>query len=274
MRFNSNNIYSLLTVCLLSLSALAASAASGNSNDVMRTTKQERNYINEGNKLYHQQRFAEAEVLYRKALSAQPLSEAAAYNLATTLIRQSGSADPNKGNNPLQEAEGLLRQIAESGKNASLIERACYNLGNLAFNAQQYQASIDMYKGALRKNPDNDKARENLRLAQKKLQEQQNNQNQQNQNQQQNQDQDKKDQNKDQDKKNQDQKDQNQDKQPQQQDQKKDQQQPPQQSGISDANAEKILKAMENEEAATRKRIEAQRKKGAQPNRKQPIKPW
>ena len=131
-----------------------------------------------------------------------------------------------------------------------------------------------MYKGALRKNPDNDKARENLRLAQKKLQEQQNNQNQQNQNQQQNQDQDKKDQNKDQDKKNQDQKDQNQDKQPQQQDQKKNQQQPPQQSGISDANAEKILKAMENEEAATRKRIEAQRKKGAQPNRKQPIKPW
>lgn len=192
MRFNSNNIYSLLTVCLLSLSALAASAASGNSNDVMRTTKQERNYINEGNKRYHQQRFAEAEVLYRKALSAQPLSEAAAYNLATTLIRQSGSADPNKGNNPLQEAESLLRQIAESGKNASLIERACYNLGNLAFNAQQYQASIDMYKGALRKNPDNDKARENLCLAQKKLQEQQNNQNQQNQNQQQNQDQDKK----------------------------------------------------------------------------------
>ncbi|MCM1483382.1 MAG: tetratricopeptide repeat protein [Muribaculaceae bacterium] len=250
----------------------AASAADGN-NEV-RTTKQERNLINEGNKLYGQKRFSEAEVLYRKALAASPLSETAAYNLATTLIRQSGSADPNNGNNPVQEAMTLLQQIAENGKDASLAERSFYNLGNLAFNANQYEQSIEMYKGALRKNPDNDKARENLRLAQKKLQEQKNNQNQQNQNQQQNQDQDKQDQNKNQDKQDQN-KDQNQDKQQQKQDEKKQDQQPPQQqSGISDANAEKILKAMENEEAATRKRVEAQRKKGANPSRRQPIKPW
>lgn len=257
----------IAVACGVSVSAYGADTKE------IRTTKQERNLINEGNKLYGQKRFSEAEVLYRKALAAQPLSEAAAYNLATTLIRQSGSADPNKGNNPMAEAQSLLQDLAQNAKDASIMERAFYNLGNLAFNAGQYAQSIDMYKGALRKNPDNDNARDNLRLAQKKLQQQQNQQNQQNQNQQDQQDQQKQDQNKDQQKQD-EKKDQQQDQQQQKQDQKKDQQPPQQQSGISDANAEKILKAMENEEAATRRRVEAQRKKGANPSRKQPLKPW
>lgn len=257
--------YFIISALFLSGGYASATANVDKKEQTAHSTKQERNYVKEGNVLYHKQRFAEAEVMYRKALAARPASETAAYNLATSLIRQSGSADPNKGNNSHDEAKQLLAQVAENGQNADLSERAFYNLGCLAYNAQDYKQSIEMFKDALRRNPDNDSARDNLRLAQKKQQEQNQNQNQDKYNDN-NQD---KEQNKDQNK------DQNQE-QNQNPDQKKDQnkQQPPQQSGISDANAEKILKAMENEEAATRRRVEAQRKKGGQSNRRQPIKPW
>ncbi len=43
---------------------------------------------------------------------------------------------------------------------------------------------------------------------------------------------------------------------------------------MSDANAEKILKAMENEEAATRRRVEAQKAKEQNSHRRTTDKPW
>lgn len=225
------------------------------------STRKERNYIREGNKLYEDKRYADAEVSYRKALEENAASQTAMYDLALSLIRQSGSADPNNGNNPLAEAQSLLQNVAQAAQDASLAEKAFYNLGNIAFNSQQYDQAINMYKGALRKNPDNDEARENLRLAQLKRQQQQDQQNQ-------NQDQDKQDQQDQQQQQQQDQnkdenKDQNQDQQNQNQQQNKDQQQPPQEQrgSISDANAAKILKAMENEENATRKKVQEMKEK-------------
>lgn len=240
--------------------------------------KQERNFVSQGNALYRQKRYAEAETMYKKALSFSPNSEVARFNLASALIRQAGSTDANNGNTPLSDAMQLLTDLEANAQNMQIVEKAAYDLGNLAFNQQNYQGAIDHYKNALRKNPDNDKARENLRLAQKKLEEQ-------NKNQDKNKDQQNKDQNKDQDQqnKNQDQnkdkKDDNKDKQQpdQPKDQKKDQknQQPkPQNGGISDENAKKILKAMENEEAATRKKVEARKQKADNARRRQVTHPW
>lgn len=240
--------------------------------------KQERNFVSQGNALYRQKRYAEAETMYKKALSFSPNSEVARFNLASALIRQAGSTDANNGNTPLSDAMQLLTDLEANAQNMQIVEKAAYDLGNLAFNQQNYQGAIDHYKNALRKNPDNDKARENLRLAQKKLEEQ-------NKNQDKNKDQQNKDQNKDQDQqnKNQDQnkdkKDDNKDKQQpdQPKDQKKDQknQQPkPQNGGISDENAKKILKAMENAEAATRKKVEARKQKADNARRRQVTHPW
>ncbi len=241
----------------------------------IQTVKQERNFIVEGNKLYRGKRFAEAEVLYRKALEVAPGSETAAYNLAASLIRQAGSADPNAGNNPMQEAQAILSGLAKNANDISIAEKSFYNLGNMSFNQENYSQSIEMYKNALRKNPDNDLARENLRLAQLKKQEQDKNQDKnQDQNQdQQNQDQNQQDQQKNPDQNKQDQ-DQNQDQQQQQEkdkDKKKEQQQ---KQSISQSNADKILKAMENEEAATRRRIEAQQRKDAKGGQRTVTNPW
>ena len=55
------------------------------------TTRDERNYIVEGNKLYNEQRYADAEVAYRKALQENAMNEIAQFNLAASLLRQ-GSA--------------------------------------------------------------------------------------------------------------------------------------------------------------------------------------
>jgi len=223
------------------------------------STKQERNFIRQGNELYKQKRYAEAEKLYGKALEANPLSEIGTYNYAMSLLRQAGSADPNNGNNPLQKASKLLNGLVQA-ENAEVGENAAYNLGNIAFNASQFDQAIAMYKNALRRNPDNDKARENLRLAQLKKQEQE----QQNQNQDQNQDQ-QQEQNQDQQQNQQDQKDNDQQNQDNNQNQQQDRQQQPdkqeQQGSISPSNAQKILEAAEKAEAATRAKVEAERKK-------------
>lgn len=271
----ANKAWAMILVAGSALLCMPATAAENDSDNAPLTTKQERNLIREGNSLYRQKRFSEAEVKYRKALEEVPQSETALFNLAASLIRQSGSADPNSGNNPLKEASEVLRQLGKEGYDINLSGKSFYNLGNMAFNNNDFAGAVEMYKNSLRRNPDDDKARQNLRIAQKKLQEQQ--QNQQNQNQQnQDQQQDKQDQQQqNQDQQNQDQ--QNQDKQDQQQQQqqdKKDKQQQQQQQQISDSNADKILKAMENEEAATRKRVEAEKKKAAAARKKHVTNPW
>ena len=135
------------------------------------SNRDERNAIRKGNKLFEEKRYAEAEVEYKRALQHNPQSDVANYNLALSYIRQGGSSDPNDSKSPLNQADQILRNVVKTA-DKGLASRAYYNLGNLAFNKQNYQESVNMYKDALRRNPDDDQARENLRLAQKKLEEQ------------------------------------------------------------------------------------------------------
>lgn len=264
---------------LILLLILAVGSFTCKAEDNDNSTKKERNYIREGNKKYEESKFRDAEVAYKKALEINPASEIAKYNLASSLMKQSGSAQADSPNNPIVQADSLFNDLVQNGQNNKVVENSFYNLGNIAFDKQDYAKSISMYKGALRINPDNDDARDNLRLAQLKLKEQQQNQDknkdkgknkqdkqdQKDQNKDQNKDQQNKDQN-NQDKKDEN-KDQNKDQQQQPQSQDKQEQQKQQQSqGISDANAEKILKTMENEENATRRKVNAMKKKEEEKN--------
>lgn len=267
-------IATYLLACVLAIPAVHAAGKA-------ESTRHERNYIVDGNNLYRDKRFAEAEVAYRKALEENAMNEIARFNLAASLLRQG-----NATGETTKEAISILQGLARDAENISIAEKSFYNMGNLAFNEQNYAQAIDNYKNALRRNPDNDHARENLRLAQKRLEEQQNqdqNQDQNQQNQDQNQDQDKnQDQNKNQDKNDQN-KDQNKDEQNKDQDQQQQQQQPKdqkqqpqqqQQGGISPENAQKILKTMENEENATRARVNAEKRKNGAPSRRAVTNPW
>ncbi len=251
------------------------------------STKKERNFIKDGNEKYESGNYSDAEVLYKKALEQNGMSDIANFNKASALMKQSGNTPADSPNNPLLVADSIFNALSQSSNNTQIKESSYYNLGNIAFDKQDYQKSISMYKHALRINPNNDDARDNLRLAQLKLKEQQNNKDK---NKDKNKDQDKQDnkdkqQNKDnqenqdksKDNKQNEQKDEkNQDKQPQSPQQNQDKQQQQQGQGISDANAEKILKTMENEENATRRKVNMKKAKEAErnANRRQTTNQW
>lgn len=232
----------------------------------VQSTKRERNSIKEGNKLYGDKRYAEAEVAYKKALEENPDNATAQFNLASTYLKQRGEDLTNKGDSLIRTADAMLAKVSQDAK---LAEPSFYDRGNVAYKAEDYASAIEMYKNALRRNPENNQARENLRMAQLKKQEQ----DQQNQNQnddQQNQDKNQQDQNKNQDQQNeQNKQDQN------KQDQNKEKEQKQQQGGLSDASAQQILKAMEDKENGTRQKVELMKQnEEKRANRRTTDKPW
>lgn len=242
------------------------------------STKRERNYMKEGKSLFDKQRYAEAEVNFKKALGENPDNARAQFNLASSYLKQRGEDLSNKGDSLIRQADQIFAQTA-GNPDVELAELSFYDRGNIAYKGEDYAAAIEMYKNALRRNPENNQARENLRLAQLKKQEQdQNKDNQQNkddqQNQDQNQDQQQQQQNQDQqDKNDQQDKDKQQDQQQQQQDQKQQQQQ--QQGGLSEQSAAQILKAMDDKESATRMKVEQMKQdKEKQSRQRQTGKPW
>lgn len=243
------------------------------------STKRERNYMKEGKSLFDKQRYAEAEVNFKKALGENPDNARAQFNLASSYLKQRGEDLSNKGDSLIRQADQIFAQTA-GNTDVELAELSFYDRGNIAYKGEDYAAAIEMYKNALRRNPENNQARENLRLAQLKKQEQdQNKDNQQNkddqQNQDQNQDQQQQQQNQDQqDKNDQQDKDKPQDQQQQQQDQKQQQQQQ-QQGGLSEQSAAQILKAMDDKESATRMKVEQMKQdKEKQSRQRQTGKPW
>ena len=207
------------------------------------STKHERNFIREGNKMYSEKRYADAEKAYQKALQENESSLIAKFNLATTYLRQANVNDTTK-NGLLEQSMNMLNDVAATADNA-LASKAYYDLGNIYYNQKNYAASVEYYKNALRKNPDDDKARENLRLAQKQLKDQQGggggNNNDDKQNEKQNQDQNKKKDDKGQDQNKQNSND-------------KQAKQPPQ-NGMTKENAEQILQTMQNEEKNTQDKV-------------------
>jgi tetratricopeptide (TPR) repeat protein len=111
--------------------------------------------IIKGNKFYQQSQFDLAEAQYRKALEYEPDNEKAKYNLANSLQRQS----------KYDEAAKLLADLAENSKDNSVKSAAWYNQGVAYSKMKNLDASIESYKKALRLNPADQEARENLEKA-------------------------------------------------------------------------------------------------------------
>lgn len=278
---NISHIIILLAMCGLFL------VSCGNDAPEIPTVKKERKHIRRGNKDYNDKRYAEAEVSYIKALQEAPTSPIARYNLALALLRQGDMSNRNDGGDSLvNRATQLLEQVAKERVTPQLTSHACYALGNVAYSREDYAQAIEHYKNALRCDPLDDEARDNLRLAQLKQQQQQQNGggggNDQDQNKDQNQDQNKdqqqNDKNQDQNKNNEQNKDQN-DKNQQDQSQNGDKdsqdgKQQQQQGGMSQQNMEQILQTMKQRENATQQRINAERAAEQKRERMRTNKKW
>ena len=242
------------------------------------STKSERNAIVEGNQYFHDGKFSDAEAAYKKALTDNPNSQMAAFNLATTFLRQAPELKNDSFPNPQQQggdgkepqlsqqlnsAIEILQNLAQNSPNPAIVSLAAYDLGNIAYRQQNYPQAIECYKEALRKQPKFNDARYNLRMAQLKNKDNQKNQNKnQDKNKDQQQDKNKekdKDKNKD---KNQNQQQQNQNKDKNQQQQNQQQQNQQQNKGsMSGQNMDQILRSMQNQENATQQRVNAARAK-------------
>lgn len=212
------------------------------------STRKERRLINRGNDLYKERKFVEAQSVYEEALKENATSAEARYNLGLSQIRQVvNPADSTPAARTLTEAarKNFADVAAMARTKPGLAAKANFNLGNIEFHVKDYQKAIDYYKQALRIDPSDDKARKNLRIAQKNLQKQ-------NQDKNQNQDQ-----NKDQDKDKKDNQDKNQDQQQNQnQNQNKDRdKQKDKQQNLSQQAASQILQAVDNKESQTRARV-------------------
>ncbi|MDE6136534.1 MAG: tetratricopeptide repeat protein, partial [Muribaculaceae bacterium] len=161
-----------LATLLLILAAAAPAFAQGDT-----TTKILRNTIREGNGYYDAGNFAKALESYEVALQLDPSSQIALYNKALALLNMAGEDTKDSENDPRRQAVQLFEQVGNAcmASDSTLAEKAFYNLGNMAYNDQDYGKSIERYKQALRINPDNNRTRQNLRLAQLKQQEQEQN---------------------------------------------------------------------------------------------------
>lgn len=273
MKLSHNHILLIVATTIVTALALMSCGSDKEPQQEPESNKAERNFIREGNKLFANGDYADAEIQYSKALQANPSSAIAAYNMGLALAKQ---AAPNDSTGIIERADSLFEHAASLTADKKLRMMAYYNKGNLAYNAQHFDKAIDNYKNALRAVPTDEESRYNLRMAQLKLQEQQQqqqNKNNKDQNQDQNQDQQNKDQNQqnqdqNQDQQNKDQNQQNQQKQNQNQ-QNKDQQQQNQQQNqkgdqknqqgqavkMNDQSVQQALKAIQDKEKETQQRI-------------------
>ena len=195
----------------------------------------DRQYIRNGNNLFHQQNYAKAEVEYRKAISKNPNNSQAIYNLGNALLMQ-------------QKDSAATSLFQKSGKiEKSKIRKAMsyHNIGVICQKHQMYGEAINAYKEALRNNPNDNETRYNLALCKKLLKNQPKDKNKQNNKQKDKNNKDKNKKDKNQDKQNNKNKDQ--DKQDKKQQQPKDR--------MSKDNAEQLLNAAMQEEKATQQRI-------------------
>ena len=122
--------------------------------------------IDKGNAYYRQQQYSLAEAQYKAALEKAPTNATAQFNLANALYQQK----------KWDEAHAVLKKLKESITDNALKEAVYYNNGVVYTKEKALAQSIDAYKAALRLNPDDNDARENLQKAlteQKKQQQQQ-----------------------------------------------------------------------------------------------------
>lgn len=116
-------------------------------------------YIHQGNKSYEAKDYTAAEESYKRALSVNPNSSRAYYNLGNTQLAQK---------HPKEAMEAYEKGVGME-KNKLVKAMFYHNMGVILQSQQQFASAIDCYKNALRNNPADEEARYNLLLCQHQL---------------------------------------------------------------------------------------------------------
>ncbi len=232
----------LLPVLLVAIGLLSAQILFGQTNRL----------INEGNKLYEQQRYKDAAANYQKALVKDPNNYSGLFNLSNSLYQQKQFDSSRK----------FLASSEKNIKDKNAKSAVNYNIGNSYMAQQKYEDAAKAYKQTLRNNPNDLDAKYNLSYAEQMLKKQQ----QQNKDQQQKQDkqQQKQDQNQNKDQQKKDEKNDQKQPKPDEGKDKKDEQKQPQggQPGnLSQQQADQLLNALQQQEKKLQDKLK--KEKGA-----------
>ena len=281
MMMKNISILKLFRTCLLAGAGLlffnisfGQSVQKENKQIIRKTDK----ILREAEKELSENDFASAEASYRQAVSKNPESVTARYNMANMYY---GKEKP---------AQAAIRyeQAGKIAGNKEEKHRIFHNMGNSFMEQKNYAGAVEAYKNALRNIPSDEETRYNLALAKKMLEKEKEDggeddkkeQNKDDKNKDKKDDQGKKDQDKkdgeDKEDKGGDQKDDSKqepekpddkgdpkDKKEEKGDQEKEQQTQPQPGQLSAQQIKNLLEAMNNEEKKVQEKINAQKARGA-----------
>lgn len=111
--------------------------------------------IQTGNQWYKQQQFDKAEKEYDAAVKTEPANTTARFNLGNTNYRMGKQT----------EAMRTFDRVVADETNSEMKSKAWYNKGVVLSKQKRLEESIEAYKDALRQNPADQEARENLQKA-------------------------------------------------------------------------------------------------------------
>ena len=144
----------LITIPILLLAVVALAGCGGSAETLN----------NKGNEAFADQDYEGALTAYLGAQEDAPEMAEPHYNAANSHYRLED----------YQQAQQEIEQaLVGEERQEALDQHSYYNLGNTFFQAQQFEPAIEAYKEALRLNPDDLQAKQNLELALRQLQQQQ-----------------------------------------------------------------------------------------------------
>ena len=207
-----------------------------------------KSFLRDGNQLYADSSFNEAEMQYRKSLEKDQDYFNASFNLADAVYKQER----------YEESSALFDALKDNAPTENDLAKVYHNLGNSLVKEQKLEEAIEAYKSALRINPKDKDTRHNLAITHKQKQQQENkDENKENKDEQ---EQDKDRENKEEEKENKEQ-EQNQENK-EQQEEKKESKPEEKKEEMSKETAEKMLEAIQQQEKELQEELQKKKVKG------------
>ena len=216
--------------------------------------QKKKSFLRDGNTLYADSSYNEAEMQYRKSLEKDQDYFNATFNLADAVYKQER----------YKEASALFDALKDNAATDEDLAKVHHNLGNSLVKEGKLDDAITAYKNALRINPDDNETRHNLALSKQQKQEQE-------QQEEENEDEQKEDKKGDENKQ---QKDKEKDKNKKQEENKEDQKQnqpEEKKEDMSKEDAEKMLEAIQQQEKDLQEELQKKKLKG---KRMKVLKDW
>ena len=209
-----------------------------------------KSFLRDGNELYTDSSYNDAEMQYRKSLEKDQDYFNASFNLADAVYKQER----------YEESSALFDALIDNAATKNDLAKVYHNLGNSLTQEQKLEEAIEAYKNALRINPNDAETRHNLALSKKQKQEQERQEEKKEENKEKKEEnkEEKKDQEKD--KEGEDKQEQN--KEQEKEDEEKENQPEDKKEEMSKEDAEKMLEAIQQEEKELQEELQKKKVKG------------